>query len=88
LCTAYENLSVQTYSNPAAFPSALRQKRALVVKAEDEEQEQALPVTQEACPKCGHVGLTYQDLQLRSVLVSFSVLELPLCSLTLLSVLS
>lgn len=67
---AYENLKVQTYSNPSAFPSALRQKRALVVKADDEEQEQALPVTQEACPKCQHVGLTYQDLQLRFVFAS------------------
>lgn len=30
LMTAYENLDTKTYSNPAAFPSILRQKRALV----------------------------------------------------------
>ena len=42
--SAYENLDVQTHSNPAAFPSALRAKRALVVKPEDEEFANPLPV--------------------------------------------
>lgn len=41
---AYENLNVQTHSNPAAFPSALRAKRALVVKAEDEPMENPNPI--------------------------------------------
>lgn len=35
---------MQTHSNPAAFPSALRAKRALVVKPEDEEFANPLPV--------------------------------------------
>ncbi|CDZ97446.1 dna-directed rna polymerase i kda polypeptide [Phaffia rhodozyma] len=63
---SYENLNVKTHSNPAAFPSALKAKRALVVKAEDAEQETSLPVVEEKCLKCGHIGLSYQDLQLRS----------------------
>lgn len=48
--TAYENLGVKTYSNPSAFPSALKAKRALVVKAEDEDQESALPVVRSRLP--------------------------------------
>ncbi|KAL7416048.1 hypothetical protein BDY24DRAFT_253309 [Mrakia frigida] len=64
---SYENLDVQTHSNPAAFPSALRAKRALVVKAEDQEQENPNPIIQEECQKCHKIGLSYKDLQLRSV---------------------
>lgn len=48
--SAYENLDVQTHSNPAAFPSALRAKRALVVKAEDQEQENPNPIVRLRLP--------------------------------------
>ena len=34
--TAYENLDVKTYSHPNAFPSSLRQKRALVQGHKDD----------------------------------------------------
>jgi len=38
--TAYENLDVKTYSHPNAFPSSLRQKRALVQGHKDDGSRQ------------------------------------------------
>lgn len=66
---AYENLDTKTYSHPSAFPSILKQKRALVQSKEDEAASRAKgrdPVTQDKCDKCGHIGLSYKEMQLRS----------------------
>lgn len=84
---AYENLDTKTYSNPAAFPSVLRQKRALVQNklTDSERATNQDPVvslalnsrsavtghlltvqTQEKCKKCGNIGLSYKEVQLRS----------------------
>jgi hypothetical protein len=38
--SAYENLDVKTYSHPNAFPSSLRQKRALVQGHKDDGSRQ------------------------------------------------
>ncbi|WWC72648.1 uncharacterized protein I206_106612 [Kwoniella pini CBS 10737] len=66
--SSYENLPTKTYSSPHAFPSTLRQKRALVQnKVQDgEAAKDRDPVAQEKCQKCGHIGLSYKEMQLRS----------------------
>ncbi|RSH81124.1 DNA-directed RNA polymerase I core subunit rpa12 [Apiotrichum porosum] len=66
--SSYENLPTKTYSSPNAFPSALKAKRALVqntMKA-DEAAKGRDPIAQEKCDKCGHIGLSYKEMQLRS----------------------
>ncbi|WRT70771.1 uncharacterized protein IL334_007770 [Kwoniella shivajii] len=66
--SSYENLPTKTYSAPNAFPSELRSKRALVQnKVHDgEAAKDRDPVAQEKCQKCGHIGLSYKEMQLRS----------------------
>ncbi len=89
ICAAYENLDTKTYSHSQAFPSALRQKRALVQsKADDGSRQKGRdPIvrqplmcrlndcwltdgfccqSQDKCEKCGHIGLSYKEMQLRS----------------------
>ncbi|KAJ9113588.1 hypothetical protein QFC20_001940 [Naganishia adeliensis] len=66
--SSYENLNTKTYSHPAAFPSSLRQKRALVQSKDDDgtRQKGKDPISQDKCEKCGHIGLSYKEMQLRS----------------------
>jgi len=66
--SSYENLPTKTYSAPNAFPSALRSKRDLVQnKVTDQEAAQEKdPIAQEKCDECGHIGLSYKVMQLRS----------------------
>lgn len=65
--SSYENLATKTYSSANAFPSALRAKRALVQNDEAGEAVKGRdPVAQDKCQKCGHIGLSYKELQLRS----------------------
>ncbi|OCF45652.1 DNA-directed RNA polymerase I subunit RPA12 [Kwoniella heveanensis CBS 569] len=66
--SSYENLPTKTYSSPNAFPSSLRSKRALVQNkvAGGEAAKDRDPVAQEKCQKCGHIGLSYKEMQLRS----------------------
>ncbi|AAW42637.2 DNA-directed RNA polymerase I subunit RPA12 [Cryptococcus neoformans] len=66
--SSYENLPTKTYSSPNAFPSSLRSKRALVQNKLDagEAAKGRDPVAQEKCQKCGHIGLSYKEMQLRS----------------------
>ncbi|KAK8850589.1 hypothetical protein IAR55_004508 [Kwoniella newhampshirensis] len=66
--SSYENLPTKTYSSPNAFPSPLRSKRALVQNTVDggEAAKGRDPVAQEKCQRCGHIGLSYKEMQLRS----------------------
>ncbi|EIW70105.1 hypothetical protein TREMEDRAFT_29871 [Tremella mesenterica DSM 1558] len=65
---AYENLPTKTFSGPNAFPSPLRSKRALVQNtiSGQEAAKGRDPIAQEKCVKCGHIGLSYKEMQLRS----------------------
>ncbi|KAH9824268.1 hypothetical protein DFH28DRAFT_1078010 [Melampsora americana] len=68
--TFQEGLEIITCSQPNAFPSSLRQKRALVqshLKSnDDQDQGQAAPLMDEICPKCSNPQMKYHTLQLRS----------------------
>ncbi|KAL7423077.1 DNA-directed RNA polymerase I core subunit rpa12 [Cryptotrichosporon argae] len=66
--SSYENLATKTYSSPNAFPSPLKAKRQLVqntIKGGEAAKDRD-PVAQEKCQKCGHIGLSYKEMQLRS----------------------
>ncbi|KAI9637079.1 uncharacterized protein MKK02DRAFT_45787 [Dioszegia hungarica] len=66
--SSYENNPTKTYSSPNAFPSQLRAKRALVQNTQTggEAAKDRDPIAQEKCQKCGHIGLSYKEMQLRS----------------------
>lgn len=59
--SAYENLDVKTYSHPNAFPSSLRQKRALVQGHKDDgtRQKDDDPVVRRLDPTCIWSGMVY-----------------------------
>ncbi|KAG0146980.1 hypothetical protein CROQUDRAFT_656619 [Cronartium quercuum f. sp. fusiforme G11] len=64
-----EGFVIVTRSHPSAFPSSLRQKRALVqppTSAQDLDPAQAAPLMDETCPKCQNPQMKYHTLQLRS----------------------
>ncbi|EGF96895.1 uncharacterized protein MELLADRAFT_54373 [Melampsora larici-populina 98AG31] len=65
-----EGLEIITRSQSNAFPSSLRQKRALVqshlTTNEDQDQGKAAPLMDEICPKCSNPQMKYHTLQLRS----------------------
>lgn len=68
LTPAYENLPTKTYSSANAFPSALKSKRALVQNSltDGDAAKDRDPIVQERCESCGHIGLSYKEMQLRS----------------------
>ncbi|CAK9780002.1 DNA-directed RNA polymerase i 13.7 kda polypeptide [Cutaneotrichosporon oleaginosum] len=65
---SYENLPTKTYSSANAFPSALKAKRALVQNTveEGEAAKDRDPIANERCDNCGHIGMSYKEMQLRS----------------------
>jgi len=65
LTLAYTSLEIVTQSNPAAFPSALRQKRTALQTALPGQAEEGATI-RERCPQCGREEMTFHTLQLRS----------------------
>ncbi|BEJ15062.1 hypothetical protein CspHIS471_0408290 [Cutaneotrichosporon sp. HIS471] len=66
--SSYENLPTKTFSSANAFPSALKAKRALVQNNVDESEaaKDRDPIANERCDNCGHIGMSYKEMQLRS----------------------
>lgn len=79
-----EHSGIVTRSNPAAFPSALRQKRSLVqhsIHSVGLDKDATAPMMQESCPKCKHPEMKYHTLQLRSADEGTTVFyECPKCA--------
>lgn len=69
LSNLQEGLEIITRSQSNAFPSSLRQKRALVqshLNPNDDQDGKAAPLMDEICPKCSNPQMKYHTLQLRS----------------------
>ncbi|BGP18473.1 hypothetical protein JCM10213_001212 [Rhodosporidiobolus nylandii] len=63
--TAYEGKVITTKSNPAAFPSSLRQAKTSLVKNSGDVEKKAMMID-ETCEKCGHGQMSVKTMQLRS----------------------
>ncbi|GAA5961488.1 hypothetical protein JCM3765_003603 [Sporobolomyces pararoseus] len=63
--TAYEGKVITTKSNPAAFPSALRQAKTSLVKNRGDVEKKKVYVD-ETCEKCGAKQMSVKTMQLRS----------------------
>ncbi|GAA6048833.1 hypothetical protein JCM3770_003644 [Rhodotorula araucariae] len=62
---AYEGKVITTKSNPAAFPSSLRQAKTSLVKNRGEVEKKKVYVD-ETCEKCGEKQMSVKTMQLRS----------------------
>ncbi|GAA5909465.1 hypothetical protein JCM8208_006533 [Rhodotorula glutinis] len=62
---AYEGQVITTKSNPAAFPSSLRQLKSSLVKGRGEVEKKKVYVD-EVCEKCGEKQMSVKTMQLRS----------------------
>ncbi|GAA6020626.1 hypothetical protein JCM11491_001126 [Sporobolomyces phaffii] len=68
--TAYEGKVITTKSNPAAFPSALRQAKTSLVKNRGDVEKKKVYVD-ETCEKCGAKQMSVKTMQLRSAATVF-----------------
>ncbi|KAF8329091.1 DNA-directed RNA polymerase I kDa polypeptide [Cantharellus anzutake] len=64
LVSSYENTVVYTRSHPDAFPSALRMKKATLIKIH--EGADLGTKCNEPCPRCSHPESWYREAQTRS----------------------
>ncbi|BGP42096.1 DNA-directed RNA polymerase I core subunit rpa12 [Rhodotorula kratochvilovae] len=62
---AYEGKVITTKSNPAAFPSSLRQLKTSLVKDSGDVEKKKVYVD-ETCEKCGEKQMSVKTMQLRS----------------------
>ncbi|GAA5926221.1 uncharacterized protein JCM15063_000219 [Sporobolomyces koalae] len=62
---AYEGKVITTKSNPAAFPSSLRQLKTSLVKNRGDVEKKKVYVD-ETCEKCGAKQMSVKTMQLRS----------------------
>ncbi|KAI8458391.1 hypothetical protein BY996DRAFT_6410958 [Phakopsora pachyrhizi] len=75
-----EDVRIITRSSQDAFPSTLRQKRALVQHNNQSSHTQLAPLMDETCPKCKNPQMRYHTLQLRSADEGTTVFyECPVC---------